>query len=272
MRSIESALAWTGIVLLLIVWLPMLAVVRLFDWRAPHYATGRLFRRVGWAITKVNPAWKVTVTGELPADPRLPYVVVANHQSNADIPLVSTLPWEMKWVAKKELFQIPVAGWMLRMAGDIAVDRKDPDSRASVMRRARAVLAQRCSVMFFAEGTRSRDGRVRAFRDGAFRLAIDAGAPVLPLAIDGTASALPKHGWRFGEADCRLHVLPPVPTEGLGEGDVAALRERVRSAIVAHIAMWRGVAPDAVDATADAAAPSEAGVAVENSAKSAVGG
>ena len=105
--------------------------------------------------------------------------------------------------------------------------------------------------MFFPEGTRSRDGRIRSFSDGAFRLAIKAQVPILPLAIDGTQNALPKHSWKFGEAkNVRLKVLPPVPTDGLTAADTQALREQVRQQIVAQVADWRGVPVAEVDALA----------------------
>ena len=111
-----------------------------------------------------------------------------------------------------------------------------------MLRRAQAVLEQKCSVIFFAEGTRSKDGRLRPFKDGAFRLAIDAGVPVLPVALDGTAHALPKHGWKFGPAvQVHLTVLDPIPTAGLTHADVPALREQTRQAIARQIAAWRGV-------------------------------
>jgi len=248
MKALTSALTWAAIASIVLVALPVLAVVRLFDHDPARYATGRTFRWLGSQVTRVNPAWTVHVTGAAPADPRRPYVVVSNHQSLADIPLVSRLPWEMKWVAKKELLEVPVLGWEMRLAGDIPVDRRDAESRGRVIQRARSVLAKRCSVMFFAEGTRSRDGRVKAFQDGAFRLAIETGAPVLPLAIDGTMDALPKHGWTFGRAQCRVHVFPPVETAGLTLADVPELRNRVRQTIVDHVAAWRGVPPEAVDA------------------------
>ena len=254
MKALSSALTWAAIAAIVLVTLPVLAVVRLFDRDPARYATGRTFRWFGGQVTRVNPAWTIRVTGDAPADPRRPYVVVSNHQSNADIPLVSRLPWEMKWVAKKELFDVPVLGWEMRLAGDIAVDRRDPESRARVVQRARAVLATRCSVMFFAEGTRSRDGRVKAFQDGAFRLAIETQTPVLPLAIDGTMDALPKDGWTFGRATCRVHVFPPIETAGLTMADVPALRERVRRTIVDGVAAWRGTTPESVDALATPAA------------------
>ena len=117
-----------------------MAVVRLFDRDPARYATGRAFRWFGGTITRVNPAWDIQITGDFPADPRRPFVAISNHQSNADIPLVSRLPWEMKWVAKKALFDVPVLGWEMSLAGDIPVDRRDPESRAAVLVRARAAL------------------------------------------------------------------------------------------------------------------------------------
>lgn len=268
MKSIQSALIWTANGLLVLLWLPLLAIVRLFDRDPAHYATGRVFRFIGNLFTRTNPLWRVHVEGDFPDDPRHPYVVVSNHQSNADIPVISRLPWEMKWVAKAELFRLPIVGWLLRLAGDIAVDRRDSKSRARVLVAARRYLRDRCSVMFFPEGTRSRDGRVRSFAPGAFRLAIDAGVPILPLAVDGTRDALPKHGWRFGNAiDARLCVLPPVSTEGLTTRDADALRDRVRQSIVAQIAAWRGTSPDAVDALAQPVETAAAASGVEETAK-----
>src|SRR5690606_12613719 len=142
-------------------------------------------------------------------------------------------------------------GWMMRLAGDIPVDRGDARSRAAVVMRAADTLAHRCYVMFMPEGTRSRDGRVRRFQDRASRLALEPGVPVLPLAIDGTGGALPKHGWQFGAVDVRLHVFDPVPTEGLAPADADALRERVRQMVVAQIAAWRGTTPEVVDGARD---------------------
>ena len=251
MKKLLSLYIWASIGLLVLAWLPLLALVRLFDRDPAHYATGRVFRKVGDAITRVNPLWNVEVDGTFPDNPRQPFVVVSNHQSHADVPVISRLPWEMKWVAKAELFKIPVAGWLMRLAGDIAVDRNDSRSRVKVLIAAKQYLEDRCSVIFFPEGTRSRDGRVRSFQTGAFRLAIDAGVPILPLAVDGTRNALPKYGWVFGPAiRARLRVLPPISTDGLGRGDVDALAEQVRQAIIAQIAAWRGVNPADVDALA----------------------
>lgn len=251
MRStLYSLWTWAAVTTLIVLWLPLLALIRLFDRDPARYRTGRWFRRLGQAITKVNPAWKIHLSGARIDDPRRPYVVVSNHQSQADIPIISCLPWEMKWVAKAELFKVPFAGWMMRLAGDIALDRDSQRNRVKAMIAARQYLRQQCSVMFFPEGTRSRDGRVHAFTDGAFRLAIKEQVPVLPLAIDGTRDTLPKETWKFGRADSvRLEVLPPVETTGLQAADTEGLRAQVRGQIVARLAAWRGVPAEAVDAT-----------------------
>ena len=247
MNAIRSALTWAAIGLLILLFLPLMAVVRLFDRDPAHYATGRMMRRLGGLITKVNPAWKVRRTGAIPENMRNPYVVVCNHQSTGDPPVVSTLPWEMKWVGKASLFKLPVVGWMMTLAADIPIDRGDHKSRAAVLVKARAILEKRCSVMLMPEGTRSKDGRVRRYQDGAFRLAIEMGLPVLPIALDGTATMLPKNGWKFGQADLRLHVFDPVPTAGLMAADAGTLREKVRQGVIEKIAEWRGVPPSDVD-------------------------
>lgn len=250
MNAIRSALTWVAIVLLILLFLPLMAIVRLFDRDPAHYSTGRMMRILGGTITKVNPAWKITRTGSIPENMRNPYVVVCNHQSNGDPPVVSTLPWEMKWVGKASLFKLPVAGWMMKMAGDIPIDRADRKSRAAVLVKARGILKKKCSVMLMPEGTRSRDGKVRRYQDGAFRLAVEMGLPILPIALDGTATTLPKHGWKFGSADIHLHVFDPVPTQGLTLADAPGLREQVRHGVIDKIAEWRGVPPEDVDGTA----------------------
>lgn len=249
MNTVRSVLIWSAVAMLIVAWLPAVAVVRLFDRDPARYATGRVFRSLGAVFTRLNPFWQFRFEGKYPERPRNPYVVVANHQSLADIPILSRLPWEMKWVAKAELFRIPVVGWMMSLAGDVPVGRGDARSRVAALHRARRVLDRECSVIFFPEGTRSPDGRVRAFQHGAFRLAIDAGVPILPIAIDGTGKAIPKHGWRFrDEIRARVAVLDPIPTDGFTKHDAARLAEDVRREIMARIASWRATPVDEVDA------------------------
>src|SRR5690606_7455418 len=112
-------------------------------------------------------------------DPRRPYVVVANHESYADIFLISHLPWEMKWLSKAEVMRVPLMGWMMRMAGDIPVRRGDSRSRAEAMNGIRDRLAKNVSVIVLPEGTRSPTADMLPFRDGAFRIAVELGLPIL---------------------------------------------------------------------------------------------
>jgi len=249
-QKLFSVLIWAGIVLLVILWLPAMAVIRLFDRDPVRYSTGRFFRRLGSAISRVNPNWKITIEGEEDIDGRHPYIVVCNHLSNADIPLISNLPWEMKWVAKKELFELPFLGWMMKMAKDISVDRSSSNKRIGVFKSCSFYLNNNCSVMFFPEGTRSRDGRMKRFSLGAFDLAIQKNIPILPLVIDGTQDCLPKKDWVFTtDAYVTLKVLEPINTDHLNEGDSIELMEKVRGEMLAQLSAWREQPLSAIDAT-----------------------
>src|SRR6056297_684220 len=249
-QKLFSVLIWTGIALLVIAWLPAMALVRLFDRDPVRYSTGRLFRRLGSAISRINPNWKITIEGEEEINDRNPYIIVCNHLSNADIPLISNLPWEMKWVAKKELFDLPVLGWMMKMAQDISVDRSASNKRIGVFKMCSYYLRNNCSVMFFPEGTRSRDGRMKRFSLGAFDLAIKKNIPILPLVIDGTQDCLPKKNWVFTtEAYVTLKVLEPIKTDHLNEDDSIELMEKVRGEMLAQLSAWREQPLSAIDAT-----------------------
>jgi len=250
-QKIFSVLIWTGIALLVIAWLPAMALVRLFDRDPVRYSTGRLFRRLGASISRINPNWKITIEGEEGIDDRHPYIIVCNHLSNADIPLISNLPWEMKWVAKKELFDLPVLGWMMKMAQDISVDRSASNKRIGVFKMCSYYLRNNCSVMFFPEGTRSRDGRMKRFSLGAFDLAIKKNIPILPLVIDGTQDCLPKKNWVFTtDAYVNLKVLTPISTDRLDCGDSLELMKRVRAEMLAQLSEWRNQPAASIDATA----------------------
>src|SRR5438309_436492 len=121
---LRSAWIWTAGISLIVIWLPIMALVRITDRDPLHLRTGRWFRRLGRAITKVNP-WRLHISGREHVTAGERYVIVSNHQSLADIPLITHLRVDAKWLAKAELFKLPVVGWMLRMAGDIPVARTD---------------------------------------------------------------------------------------------------------------------------------------------------
>ncbi len=233
--AIMSLWAWLVLVTCIVVWFPVMVLLWLVT--APfdrgRYLVGYIFRRIGPVMATLNPLWRFRHSGVVIRDPRRPYVVVSNHESFADILLISHLPWDMKWLSKIEMMKIPVLGWMMYLAGDVPVRRGEGRSAVEAMHRCRDRLRQHVSVMIFPEGTRSATSELLPFKDGAFRLAVDNETPILPLALIGTGTALPKHGWRLGRADAEVRVLEPIDTTGLTTADVPALKARVRERIVA---------------------------------------
>lgn len=233
MQRLVTAWVWTLWVLIVLTGFPAVGLVFLataaFD--PGRYAAGRTFRWFGALGARLNPWWHFHTTGAFVHDPRRPYVAVSNHESYADIFLLCYLPWEMKWLAKQTIFNIPVMGWMMRMAGDVPLVRGNRESAVGALARCRDRLAKRVSVMIFPEGTRSPTDALLSFKDGAFHLAVEAQVPLLPIAIAGTRDCMAKHSFRVNHARAACRVLSPVSTEGLTAADVPALRERVRTLI-----------------------------------------
>jgi len=224
---------WFSTVVIVMLGTPIVALIyavtRPFD--AGRYAAGRAFRLVAVTTLKFNPFWHFETRGSAPSDPRRPYLVVANHESYADVFLISMFPWEMKWLSKDTMFKVPCMGWMMQMAGDIKLTRGNRDSAVQALAQCRDRLQKRVSVMIFPEGTRSRDGAMLPFKEGAFRLAIKEHVPILPIAVAGTRHAMAKGSFRFRRARALAVVLEPVSTEGLTLKDTARLREDVRQRI-----------------------------------------
>ncbi len=232
-RALVSALVWLLWAVLVVVWTPVVFLAWLATawWDRQRWYAGRTFRLCAALALRLNPLWSLDVTGRLPADRRGPYVAVCNHVSLADVVLLGSLPWETKWVSKVAIFRIPLMGIMMRLAGDIPVRRGDQASRAEAYEALKAWVERGASVTIFPEGTRSKTGEMLPFRNGAFRLALETGTPILPMAVQGTREAIEKGSLVFGRARARLAILDPIPVEGLDEDDVARLRDDVRQRI-----------------------------------------
>jgi 1-acyl-sn-glycerol-3-phosphate acyltransferase len=198
-----------------------------------HPAGNRAVRVMGWwgrAFVRLG-GWTFRVEGmeNLPSGGA---VLVANHQSVVDIPmLLSAFPRPVRFLAKRELGEIPLLGKAMTAAGNLFIDREDPRDAVRLLREAGARLHDGGLVVVFPEGTRSEDGSIGEFRPGAFYLAQKSGAPVVPVYIDGGSRAVPKGGFRVRPADLLVRVLPPLsPGEGAGgpkEEIAAAVRARL---------------------------------------------
>jgi 1-acyl-sn-glycerol-3-phosphate acyltransferase len=182
----------------------------------------------------VNPIWRLKIEGREHLPWNGPAVIVSNHQSLGDILVLFGLYRPYKWVSKASVFKVPILGWNMRFNRYVPLVRGDKASIARMMAQCRYWLEQGVPVLIFPEGTRSKDANLLPFKDGAFKLAVESGAPVIPIALTGTAATLPKHGYLIRQkADCRVRVLPPIDPAPFGE-DVAALRDHVRDVIAAE--------------------------------------
>jgi 1-acyl-sn-glycerol-3-phosphate acyltransferase len=175
-----------------------------------------------------NPLWRVRFSGRSKLPWRGPAVIVANHLSLIDILVLYGLYRPFKWVSKAAVFKVPAVGWNMVLNDYVRLTRGDRDSIRAMMAHCRAHLARGAPVLIFPEGTRSPDGRLQAFRDGAFRLAIEAGCPVIPVVVRGTAESLPKHGLVLRQRmDGTVTVLDPVDPKAYPSAP--ALRDAVHA-------------------------------------------
>ena len=216
MRWLGSLLFWAFLVGSSIALFPVAvllwALTRPFDPRLRWLHRFTCF----WAslYTWLNPAWPLRLEGRERIGPRGTYVMVANHLSLLDILVLFRLFRHFKWVSKIENFRIPFIGWNMSLNRYIKLRRGDRRSVLSMMRACEETLAAGNSIMMFPEGTRSPSGRLRGFKPGAFELALRTRRPLLPIAIRGTANALPKRGFVLqGRHEIRITVLDPIPYE-----------------------------------------------------------
>jgi len=163
-------------------------------------------------------------------------MVVSNHQSQLDILVAFSLFFHFKWVSKAEVFKLPLIGWNMVLNQYIKIKRGDRDSAETMMMQCEASIASGNSVYFFPEGTRSRNGRLKAFKPGAFILAKKMQIPILPIAINGSKNALPKHSINFhGRHPMRIQVLDEIPYKRFENLSVEKTAELARKCIMTHV-------------------------------------
>lgn len=192
----------------------------------------RIARRWGRALLRVSSV-KVEATGLEKVDPGGSYVFASNHLSYMDTPVVlSTIPVEFRFLAKKGLFKIPFLGQHLAKAGHIPVPREDPRAAVKTLALAAETIRERhISLLVFPEGGRSPHGALREFKEGAAYIAIKAGVPVVPLALVGTRAVLPFGSGKVMPGNVEVRIGEPVPTSGLTLRDRAKLTAELRDRI-----------------------------------------
>ena len=191
----------------------------------PLHNIARLWARSILVASRI----KVTVKGMSNIDPASPYIYMPNHQSNFDIPvLLGHLKVQFRWLAKMELFKIPIFGRAMRKAGYISIDRNNRESAFKSLAVAANQIRNGVSVLIFPEGTRSRDGKIRPFKKGGFVMAIDAGVPIVPVVITGTRAIMPKGKFRVYKGHVRMDIQKPIHTSTFTRETKEALMESVR--------------------------------------------
>jgi 1-acyl-sn-glycerol-3-phosphate acyltransferase len=205
------------------------------------------FEQAGRSQMKVARAWgrsllffarvRVEVEGLEKVDPSRGYVFVSNHLSYMDTPVVlSRIPAEFRFLAKKGLFQIPFLGTYLKRGGHVPVPRDDPRAAVRSMTQAAETIREHgISVLIFPEGGRSVDGELHPFKEGAAYVAIKAGVPIVPMALIGTRRVMPMGAVTLRGGPVRLKIGDPIPTEGLVLRDREKLIEEARARIVAML-------------------------------------
>lgn len=180
------------------------------------------------------------------------YVYMANHSSLIDTPaLFGYLPYPFKIMAKKELFYVPFMGWHLWTSGNFPVDRGDGRKTAKSLRRVIDGIKGGKSLAVFPEGTRTPDGHLQEFKAGAFKIALRAGVPIVPVTIRGTFKLLPKTTLAPRPGRVEVIIGEPIPTSEYNEKRLPELMARVRAAIQANLEppSVESAAPQAVTET-----------------------
>ncbi|MDP2922562.1 MAG: lysophospholipid acyltransferase family protein [Candidatus Omnitrophota bacterium] len=233
-KIIVSIIIWAidSILTIILYFAMLLATVLLYPFDKKRAVTH--MQCFWWSdlVIGLNPYWNVEVNGMDNIDKNRTYIIIANHQSLADIVLAYQIKMQFKWVAKKSLFKVPFVGWSMSLAKHIKLERGNFGSIKKVYREAAHWLRNGVSVLFFPEGTRSKTDEMGDFRNGAFKLAIKERVPILPVVFEGTGTAMPRGSWIFTtKTSAKLRILPAIETAGYKPTDFAKLRDLARSAL-----------------------------------------
>jgi 1-acyl-sn-glycerol-3-phosphate acyltransferase len=193
---------------------------------------------------------KVRVKGAENVDSESPYVLASNHQGWFDIfAALGYFPVRFSWLAKEELFKIPILGRAMRSTGYIPIDRSNHRKAIASMNKAAEMIREGTSVFIFPEGTRSPDGVIREFKKGGFVLAAKSQQPIVPISISGSHRIMPKKSWMVSPGEIRITICQPVLSDGTDSKSRDLLMHKVREAIRSTLSTEEaGPHPQAVEA------------------------
>ena len=231
-RRVHSVFFWALLVVTVPIWstLALVACIVTLPFDRRRNAAHMIACSWGWFWTRFPPYWTIHVRGRKKLPWRGRGVIVANHLSILDIPLMLGLFRPFKWVAKQSTFRLPFLGNAMALIGYIEILRGDRGSVMKMLRDCRKWIEREVPVFLCPEGTRSKDGRLKPFKNGAFQLAVEMDCPVYPIAVWGTRRGLPKHGLLLQGTHMDVRVLDPVHPRDC-DHDMDTLRETVREAI-----------------------------------------
>jgi len=231
---VRSALLWVSIVISTIGLSTLAFITFPFDRNGNiihHYA--RWWAKVQLLASGV----RVKVKGLEHLDRKRPYIYMSNHQGSYDIfALLSCLPVQFRWIAKKELFSIPILGWAMRAANYISIDRSGRRKALESIERAASKIKGGVSVVIFPEGTRSWDGSIQPFKRGGFTLAIKSGVPIIPISINGSRDVMPRESIRVRPGEIRVSIDRAIETAPHSLRERNVLMEKVRETLERNLA------------------------------------
>jgi 1-acyl-sn-glycerol-3-phosphate acyltransferase len=221
------------------------SVLSVLSW--PFHKTGDFvltLARIWSRLVLGSAGVRIHVASKAKLDPKQPYVVMANHLSAVDIwAIFVAVPVPLRFIAKKQLGQIPLFGWAMRAGRFIFIDRQNAASARRSIEAAALRISKGCSVVIFPEGTRSRDGSLGPFKKGGFHLALNSGAQIVPVAIRGSREIMPRGSLLIRPGIVDIQIGEPIPTVGLRPEDREALLERVRERIAGMLGQTASTAP-----------------------------
>jgi 1-acyl-sn-glycerol-3-phosphate acyltransferase len=225
----RSALLVLVFLILTLLAIPVLLVSVLFGFRDAFLAYGRWMMRVGRGILGID----IEVIGLDRLDRGIPYIFMSNHLSFLDGPLLMTVLDRLaRVIVKRFVFRIPVLGLGMRFSGYVPLDKEGAGAgRRSIARAAHLIREKRYSFLIYPEGTRSFDGKLLRFRRGGFFLALESGAPIVPVTVQGTYELMPRGRRLVRKGPVKITLHEPIPVTGYTQDTMAELMDRVKAAV-----------------------------------------